>query len=89
VAHPVLSFEEDLRMALKQKLALAVIWLAQYKPERTKLRVVVFNKPRPDAQALLFTFNGVSFNDRFVGLVKQNAVEVQAAPVQQKRIITP
>lgn len=76
-------------MYLKQLAAYAYIWLVQHKPTRTKIRAVVFNQPRPDAQALMFTFNGFSVVDRFFGTVRQQDVVVQQKPVEKPRIVKP
>ncbi len=46
------------------------------------MRALVFTKPRPDAPASVFTFNGVDIKGRFFGtVVAQHAMA--AAPAEQ------
>lgn len=56
-------------------------------PSRIKHRVLTFDKPRPDAGAAVFNFNGVMLGYSFFGRVTRQ--EAQLAPVERKRIITP
>lgn len=82
MAHPVLTFEEDLRMALKQLLA-------SLRPVRAAFQGLMFSKPAPDAEAQLFTFNGVTFGTRFFGMVRTQPVEWKPKAQAKPRIIAP
>lgn len=87
MTHPVITLEDEIVKYLKQKIALAALWILNNKPTRSAFRALMFNKPEPGADAQLFTFNGWSFGTRFYGSVRSQAVEVQAPA--KPRIVKP
>lgn len=81
MAHPVLTLEEDLRYSLKA-------FVASLRPVRAAFHGLMFSKPAPDAEAQLFTFNGVSFGTRFYGMVRTQPVNWKVQTPAKSRIIT-
>lgn len=70
--------------ALRQLAA----WLKAHWPERSAFRTLMFNAPRPNADAQIFVWNGVSIGGRFFGTVyAHGAVAVKDASAGKSRII--